>query len=469
MKFVKVLFCFFECLIISILLASCNKTSSLAVPGNFKIEGSIISFDELSDVLYRIEAENVETGSVIRRFVNNLDDLNNLDIPEGEYKIKIQSVSKDKTVYSEYSDTLTYIQKDLYMTKELKEQKLVYSDYIKWMGRTLYDEESKSNTLFYSASGFEVMVKKDEEPLKLEALIHATNTSNQSKQPYLVIVKDHDFENTITVCIKQKDLTLSLIGDGGFIIDDDLVHTISVYKRSESIDSHVSIEKLNTNGKFLNNLTVKKRKIEVIAASSSTGYGNLGNPQSNKSTSNSDALHAFAFLSAQALDAEVNIVSASGWGIYASRWTSPNTINMYERYKYVDVFNDTLWDVSKYTPDVIVTNFGTNDLSYINLATTEKEKALRRENFIQNYVLFLEYLNKTYKNAKIVILYGLMQESGIYADTIEIYNRAKATISDLEILKVEGDALGCASHPSVASHEKIASLLAKKIQDIMNW
>lgn len=469
MKNTKRLLCLLLSFIFAISVIGCTKKQDLSVPTNLKITGSIITFD--SDVLnlFRIEIENVETGEIIRRYVEDGMDLNSLDIPTGTYKIKIQSVSNDKTNFSLFSDTVTYKQKDLYMIKELKEQKLVDGNYVKWMGRTLYSEEDKTNTLFYSASGFEVKVQKDEEPLTVKTKLHATNTTNSSKRPYIVLVKDNDFENTITLSLIEKESEITLVGDGGFTIDDDEIHIISLYKRSESIDSHVSVENITTNGKFISGVSYKEHKIEVIAASSSTGYGNLGNSTSQKDTSNSDALHAFAFLTAQKLNAEINIVSASGWGISGSRWTSPNTVNMYDKYKYVDVASDKIWDVSNYTPDVIVTNFGTNDLSYINAASNANEKAKRRENFISMYVLFLEYLHNTYPNAKIIILYGLMLESGIYTDTIEIYNKASLNVPSLEIIKIEGDAKGAASHPSKASHEEIATTLTNKIKEIMNW
>ena len=205
----------------------------------------------------------------------------------------------------------------------------------------------------------------------------------------------------------------------------------------------------------------------MIAASSSTGYGNLSN--STKTTANSDGLKAFAFLTAQALNAEINIVSASGWGVSASLWTSPNTLNMHDQYKYVDVFSTELWDTNKFVPDVVITNFGTNDLSYINAGSDATIKAQRRENFIATYVDFLNNLHQTYPKAQIIILYGLMNESGVYDDHTEIFNRAVVTIPNLAMYKINGDAQGYNSHPSVASHSQIADTLIANIKELMNW
>ena len=444
-----------------------TETKKVVTPTDFAINESIISFTEVKGATkYRLEIRNTETDEVLRRFVVNGDDLNALNIPEGEYMIKIQAINANN-VESEYSEELPYKQADLYAVKSIEGDHLIDGNYIKWMGRTSYNEATKVNTMYYTAAGFEVKFQKLEEELSLSVTLTATNYATVSKQPYMVFVLDNDFDHAITINLTQATQTLQLIGGDSFIINDEAVHVLSVYKRSESIDSHVGLKKLETNGRFISGVTYKTRKIEMIAASSSTGYGNLSN--STKTTANSDGLKAFAFLTAQALNAEINIVSASGWGVSASLWTSPNTLNMHDQYKYVDVFSTELWDTNKFVPDVVITNFGTNDLSYINAGSDATIKAQRRENFIATYVDFLNNLHQTYPNAQIIILYGLMNESGVYDDHTEIFNRAVVTIPNLAMYKINGDAQGYNSHPSVASHRQIADTLIANIKELMNW
>lgn len=449
-----------------------TKTAELVleVPADFKIEGTILSFKEVEGASkYRIEITEVNTTNVIKRIITNNVDLNTLNIPEGDYMIKIQACNDNLTITSEFSSELSYKQADLYAVNDIKGLDLISDQFVKWMGRYSFNETTLKNTLYYSASGFSVRVKKLDEPLSVYVKLDATNSNVNDKRPYLVAVLDDDFENVITYPISSPSVELEIVGGDALQINDEEIHTVSLYKRTESIDSHISIEEIRTTGKFIEGVTYKDRKIEVIAASSSTGYGNLGNSTQTKNTSNSDALKAFAFLSAQELNSEINIVSASGWGIYASRWTSPNTLNMRDKYKYVDVFSSEVWDTTKYIPDVIVTNFGTNDLSYINIASTPKEKEERISNFKSYYVNFLIELNHTYPNAQLIILYGLMQESGIYEYTEEIYEEAVKTIPNLKIIKILGDAAGCNSHPSAASHKAIAKTLSDFIKETMNW
>lgn len=448
-------------------IVSCG-TTNLETPTNLELNGSILTFNEVANASkYRIVITS-NNGSVMKRFVESGVNLNDLNIPEGVYQISVQALNSNNEE-SSLSNSIEYVQKDLYMIKEIKGDKLIDGEYIKWMGRTYYDETNMTNTMYYSASGFSFKVKKDENTLEVKATITGTNTNKTDYRPYIVLVLDNNFDNTITKIVTSPEYELTLVGEGGFSIDDNNVHTISLYKRSESIDSHIALKSLNTNGKFVSGVEYKDRKIEVIAASSSTGYGNLGNSSQTKTTANSDALKGFAFRASQMLDSEINIVSASGWGIYASRWTTPKTINMHDQYKYVDVFSDKLWDTNKYIPDVIVTNFGTNDDSYIKLASNDTEKKERTEAFINTYVDFISKLHSTYPNAKIIILYGLMGETSIFDNTLTIYNNAKKIVPDLEIIKIDGDAKGCAAHPSASSHELAAVALSNKIKEMMGW
>ena len=62
-----------------------------------------------------------------------------------------------------------------------------------------------------------------------------------------------------------------------------------------------------------------------------------------------------------------------------------------------------------------------------------------------------------------------MNESGVYDDHTEIFNRAQATIPNLAMYKINGDGRGYNSHPSVASHAQIAETLTGYIRELMNW
>ena len=440
------------------------KQIKLATPSGLTLDGGYVFFNVVaaSDeyIIKFVDGENV-----IERSVDAGMAIAELVIPEGTYQVSIKAkANKEGYLDSDYSQSIEYTKVESIM--EFKERALVSGGYIKWMGRTYYDEEAKVNRVYHSASGFELFFKGSE----VVATITATNSSSASARPCIVIVIDDDFEHATTLFLDKPTQDVTLISGN----TDALEHKIDVYKRSESIDSHIGITSIRTDGMFIQKIENKPLKFEFIAASSSTGYGNLGNPNSGgKTTENSDALKGFAFLTAQAMNAEVNIFSASGWGCAFSQWTSPNNINVPEAYDYVDFSSyknkveKEKWAAGKYVPDVVVVNLGTNDWSYINAATSATEKDARMNTFQKKYIQFLEHLHEIYPDAQIIVLYGLMNETNVYDATLNIVSAAKAKIPNLAVIQIIGDGMGYNSHPSAVSHQVIANKLTAFITELL--
>ncbi|HPZ28047.1 MAG TPA: hypothetical protein PLB58_07935 [Bacilli bacterium] len=438
--------------------AGCGKT--LPVPEDFEMNDTIITWSEVEGAeKYRIELENVVTGELLKRIVSPGDDLKNLDIPPGEYRVKLQAVGKKGE--SAFTEALEFTLEGADSLSVLEGAALIDNQYVKWTGRTHYDAETGANILYHSASAFEVHFSGPE----VKATLTATNTSVNYKRPFIVIVLDDNFENARTVELTKAETEVTL-AEG---IEDDAEHKVTVYKRNESIDSHIGVKKIATTGVFIPKVEYRERLIEFIAASSSTGYGNLGAADDGKTTANSDALRAYAFLTAKALNADISIYAASGWGVKFSYWTNPHTLNIFDAYKKVDFFSDVDWHFGTYFPDVIVMNLGTNDWSYINHAEDPNERNRRMEDFKDQYARFIKFVHGLYPDAEIIILYGLMNETNIFDATEEIYNEVKATVPKLHLFYTNGDGKGSSNHPSAASHERIADALTNEIKEIMNW
>ena len=442
--------------------AKVNYTSNLTklmTPSGLEIEDGFVFFNVMGTTNnYVVKFEN-DSVTIERDVPAGGCELSELLIPEGTYKVSIKAKG-DGIAYSDsdYSDPIDYVKETTYM--ELKEKDLINGGYIKWMGRTYYNEDKKVNEVYHSASGFELFVKGS----MASAVITATNYNSSTLRPCIVIVIDDDFDNAKTLFLNKATQEVELMVGN----NDTLEHKIDLYKRSESTDSHIAIESIKTDGIFIQKIESKQLKMEFIAASSSTGYGNLGSPKSSsKTTENSDCLKGFAFLTAQALDADVNIFSASGWGCAFSKWTTPNTASVADEYRNVDFNSSIKWNHGLYVPDVVVVNLGTNDWSYINAATSDAEVDARTTTFQQKYIQFLKYLHDLYPDAQIVVLYGLMNESNIYEITETIVGMARLAIPNLVSIKINGDAQGYNSHPSVASHAVIAETLTQFIKETL--
>lgn len=432
----------------------------LDVPTGLTIEDGYVFFDVMGATNnYVLKFEGA--GETFERDVTSGGaELSELLIPVGTYKVSIKAKGDGVTYKdSSYSTPIDFTKVQTFM--ELKEKDLINAGYIKWMGRTYYNEDKKVNEVYHSASGFELFFKGT----MVSAVITATNYNSSTYRPCIVIVVDDDFDNAQTLFLNKASQEVVLVSDNNDLEE----HKVDLYKRSESIDSHIAIELIKTDGIFIKKIVNKELKMEFIAASSSTGYGNLGSPSSSgKTTENSDCLRGFAFLTAQALNADVNIFSASGWGCAFSKWTTPNTANVPTEYRKVDFNSSVPWIHGYYIPDVVVVNLGTNDWSYINAATTDAEKDSRLNQFQSAYIDFLKYLHDIYPDAQIIVLYGLMNESSIYDITESIVTRAKLAIPNLVSIKINGDAGGYNSHPSLASHKQIAEKLTQFIKETLN-
>lgn len=441
------------------------KLPQLEVPQNLVLTNYLVSWTQVEDATqYRLVLTN-SLNQIREILVNETTvDLKALRLDTETYTIKVQAMG-DEELYrdSEFTNnSVIYVVEPEPIISELIGEELIgyCSEYVKWQGRTSYDAVKGVNMMYHSASAFDVKFTGTE----VTVVLYATKYTVDKTQPYYVAMIDDDYENRVRVALTQEYTTVTF--NAPEKVEGEYT-TLSIYKSTESNDSHMGLKSVTTNGRFIRDVVYKDRLIEFIAASSSTGYGNLS--KDPKSTINSDAMQAFSYLTARALNADISIYSASGWGVKASRWTNPNTLNLFDAYKKVDFFSTEVWDQSKITPDVIVINLGTNDWSYISAASTQEERDARMQAFKDQYVEFLKYLANSYPGVKIIMFYGLMLEYNIYEATLEIYNVAKIAIPDLAIIQVAGDAGGSNSHPSLASHREVAEALIAKIKDEMGW
>lgn len=461
-KVMKIIVLFFICVLF---LFGCTKTEIINTPNNFKIDGTIASWNNVDCAIkYRLNFE--KAGVTLKRIVEECSvDLNSLDLETGSYIVNVQAIGNEsESAFT--TDNLEYYQSDKNIVNELKEDKLLDSLYVKWNGRTLYNSEMKLNMVCHSASGFEVKFVGT----KVETRLYATNYNDATKRPYVVIVIDDNFDNMERIALTQKYTDLVLVDN----VSDGIEHKVTLYKSTESIDSHIGVESITTDGKLISGIDIKERKIEFIAASSSTGYGNLAaKPTEQKTSANSDCMQGFAAITARKLDADFQIFSASGWGVKASLYANKgeNLFDAYKNYDFRGEAKNVAYSFNLFTPDVIVVNLGTNDYSYANEeGISDSEKVQRLNEFKEQYMAFIEYIRAIYPNAHIVLFYGLMNENkAIIEATEEMYNILLPKVKNISNIKVSGDAQGSSYHPSVASHKSVANKLVEHIKKQMGW
>ena len=181
----------------------------------------------------------------------------------------------------------------------------------------------------------------------------------------------------------------------------------------------------------------------------------------------------YAQLTCRALDAVAHVVARSGIGVYRSyggpKAGTPENV-MTTEYEYTNLYDRSEhWDFSRYQPQLVCINLGTNDLSTNNYDVRLLKAAYQR---------FLKQVRGHHPKAKIVYLCGSMlngKELEIARRTLnEVVGEAQKQ-GDKEVYRFDftpqtGDILyGASWHPSKWQHEKMAAELTAYLRQLMQW
>lgn len=215
------------------------------------------------------------------------------------------------------------------------------------------------------------------------------------------------------------------------------------------------------------------RKIEFIGNSITCGYGiEADSPTAPYEEKTSNYYYTYAARTARNLNAQALVVARSGIGVYRS-YNGPQTgdaVNINTEYPYTLLYNDKYkWDFSRYTPDVVCINLGTNDTS-----TQGADPALLLDGFKKLY----HQVRSHYPNAHIVLLSGCMM-TGTALETAQ-----HAMDETQRYAQQQGDSLvhrldfpphtgklgyGASYHPSMQQHERMADQLTDYLKQLMKW
>ena len=231
---------------------------------------------------------------------------------------------------------------------------------------------------------------------------------------------------------------------------------------------------LDKGEKLLPPPALPERTIEFIGNSITCGYGNESierNDPFEYETENH--YQTYAQMTCRALDAYAYIVARSGIGVYRSyggpKTGTPENV-MTTEYEYTNLYDRSeRWDFSRYQPQLICINLGTNDLSTNNYDVKLLKEAYKR---------FHRQVRGHNPKAKILYLCGSMlngKELDIARQTLdEIVDEAHKA-GDQEVFRFDfspqtGDIrYGASWHPSLWQHQKMAAELTAYIRQLMQW
>lgn len=270
------------------------------------------------------------------------------------------------------------------------------------------------------------------------------------------------------------------------VIDQEVsqICTIRLLKLSEAPMSIIGIRELIADdAASLRPAAVKPHRIEFIGDSITCGYGIDDNDLSHTfSTVTEDVTKAYAYQTAQALNADYSMVSYSGYGVYSgyvdeqidvrnvSELVPPYyTLVGFSRGTYHgEAVTMTNWDFNSFEPEIIVLNLGTNDNSYC------RSNAAREHEFMQCYENFVTLVREKNPDAYILCTYGLMNHE--LTTAIEnVLNHYRQTSGDEYIsflplpTQTPADGYVVDYHPSLETHCRAAEIVTARIREIMHW
>lgn len=250
-----------------------------------------------------------------------------------------------------------------------------------------------------------------------------------------------------------------------FIFSEDLdpakEHTVCIMKTGDVWEPKLTVESVlvEENADIVKNYTREYNlKIEFIGDSITSGGVTNGYAKS------------YVYLTADALNANFNVVSRSGQGLYKhANFGTPGPLKSL----YAGIGSETNDYDYNYDADLVVLNIGTNDGANVRNTEKEEDKQAYRDTFTDMYVEMLEIIHKANPKATILCTGGLMGDIGqVKPQIAEAVDTFKAQNPDvkvyLEYVSTAKDAGKDTNwHPGVKGHAKGAEELVAIIKKII--
>lgn len=218
----------------------------------------------------------------------------------------------------------------------------------------------------------------------------------------------------------------------------------------------------------------KNLSIEFIGDSITCGYGVEANAIEDPfMTTTENFMKTYAYLTAQALNADYSAVCYSGYGVVSGysdgfERNEEALINM-PLYEVVSKEIDQPWDFSVHAYDVVVINLGTNDYTYTYLDEG------RMQEFSLGYADFLAQVRAHNPGSYIICTMGTMGCQELYPYIEQAVERFKSTTGDERVMcypsdpiDMEADGTGAGGHPNAISNQKSADKLVDVIRQVLD-
>ena len=190
-----------------------------------------------------------------------------------------------------------------------------------------------------------------------------------------------------------------------------------------------------------------------------------------------DAVESYPYKTAKLLNARYDVVSQSGWGLYAA-WDGDLTHvlpDLYEQVccitkgeKSINLGAHDKYDFTRNDMDVVLINLGTNDSNALKTGKFEKDEFIKA--FEQKGIEFLKTVRRNNGACNIIWAYGMLGDKmePYIKEIIKEYIKETGDrrIEYLKLSDCKGKDLGARSHPTPAAHSKAAESIADFIRSL---
>lgn len=343
---------------------------------------------------------------------------------------------------------------------------------VKLVGRTYLSD----NILWLALSGAGAEFTYTGKKLDITIVGDGTISGSADNQARVAVYVDG--ERTDEKMIDAEEVVLS-----AFESDEEKTVTVKIVKLSECAMSCCGIKPIEiADGESIAPAPARAHTIEFIGDSITCGYGVDDEVKEHPfSTTTEDVTKAYAYKTAQLLDADYSMFSVSGYGIISGYTTGDTPVSAQTVPQYYgslgfsySSFDGTSpqsldWDFESFKPEVIVINLGTNDASYTG------GKSDRQEEYKLAYIEFIKQVREKNPDAEIFCTLGIMGATLVKPLAMAVKEYCEETGDDkihaFQFDTQDGDADGYAAdwHPTEATHEKASAKLAEEIKSVMGW
>lgn len=231
-------------------------------------------------------------------------------------------------------------------------------------------------------------------------------------------------------------------------------HTVRIVRQNEIAWSQCLLRNLKITGYLFEAPEERGLYLEFYGDSLTSAFGNIGDPSAPAPTDvpkYQDATQSYAYLTAEALNADCSILAMSGVGIATGHYEK-HFLHYFSQFDHKRGNSPFNFEGAR-VPDIAVVRLGSNDFSV----------GCTREQYVSRAKELIDYIRNGYgKDVPIIWMHGSRgNDFGNWLKEISDYYGGEAGgFYSLE-LGWRDHGVGAGGHPNVASHEANAeSLLA---------